>query len=59
MIINKIQEYHKRLFQKKPFGSLLEIFSNKSYLLKTFNSEFGETKIWFTDQTSQPLEYGN
>ena len=24
--------------------------------LKTFNSEFNEVKIWFTDQTSKPLE---
>ena len=24
--------------------------------MKTFNSEFQEVKIWFTDQTSKPLE---
>ena len=24
--------------------------------MKTFNSEFQEIKIWFTDQTSKPLE---
>ena len=24
--------------------------------LKTFNSEFQEIKVWFTDQTSKPLE---
>ena len=33
----------------KTFGSLLEISP-------TFNSEFQEIKIWFTDQTSAPLE---
>ena len=24
--------------------------------IKTFNSEFQEIKLWFTDQTSKPLE---
>ena len=24
--------------------------------MKTFSSEFQEVKIWFTDQTSKPLE---
>ena len=24
--------------------------------LKTFNSEYGEIIVWFTDQNSQPLE---
>ena len=33
----------------KELGSLLEISP-------TFNSEFQEVKIWFTDQTSKPLE---
>ena len=35
----------------KTFSSLLEISP-----LKTFNSEFQEIKIWFTDQKSMPLE---
>ena len=34
----------------KIFGSLLEI-SPTNHFLKTFNSEFQEIKIWFTDQT--------
>ena len=37
----------------KTFGSLLE---TNHVFLKTFNSEFQEIKIWFTDQTSTPLE---
>ena len=37
----------------KPFGSLLEI---SHIFLKTFNSEYDEIKVWFTDQNSQPLE---
>ena len=34
----------------KTFGSLLEISPTNHVFLKTFNSEFQETKIWFTDQ---------
>ena len=40
----------------KTFGSLLEISPTNHIFLKTFNSEFQETKIWFTDQTSTLLE---
>ena len=40
----------------KTFGSLLEISPPNHVFLKTFNFEFQEIKIWFTDQTSKPLE---
>ena len=40
----------------KPFCSLLEISPTNHIFLKTFNSEFDEIKVWFTDQNSQPLE---
>ena len=40
----------------KPFGSLLKISPANCILLKTFNSEYNETKVWFTNQSSQPLE---
>ena len=40
----------------KAFGSLLEISPKNHVFLKTFNSEFQEIKIWFTDQTSKLLE---
>ena len=40
----------------KPFGSLLEISPPDHIFLKTFNSEFQEIKVWFTDQNSRPLE---
>ena len=43
----------------KTFGSLLEISPTNHIFLKTFNSEFQEIKIWFTDQTSAPLELGD
>ena len=40
----------------KTFGSLLEISPTNHVFLKTFNSEFQEIKIWFTNQRSAPLE---
>ena len=40
----------------KPFGSLLEISPTNNIFIKAFNSEFQEIKVWFTDQTSKPLE---
>ena len=36
----------------KPFGSLLEISPTNHIFLKTFNSEYNETKVWFTDQNT-------
>ena len=33
----------------KSFGSLLEISPTKHILLKTFNSEYDEIIVWFTD----------
>ena len=44
------------LFPNKPFGSLLEISPTNHIFLKTFNSEFQEIKVWFTDPTSKSLE---
>ena len=40
----------------KPFGSLLEISPTNHIFLKTFNSEYDEIVIWFTDQNSKALE---
>ena len=40
----------------KTFGSLLEISPTNQVFLKPFNSEFQDIKMWFTDQTSKPLE---
>ena len=40
----------------KPFGSLIEISQPNHIFLKTFNSEFQEIKVGFTDQNSRPLE---
>ena len=38
------------------FGSLLQISPTNHVFLKTFNSEYDEIVIWFTDQNRQPLE---
>ena len=43
----------------KQFGSLLKILPKNHIFLKTFNSEFQEIKIWFTDENSYPLEVAN
>ena len=40
----------------KPFGSLFEISPTNHIFLKTFNQEYDEIIVWFTDQNSQPLE---
>ena len=40
----------------KKFGSLLEISPTNHIFSKTFNSEFQEIQIWFTDQTRNPVE---
>ena len=36
----------------KPFGSLLEISPTNHIFLKTFNSEYNEIAVWFSDQNS-------
>ena len=38
--------------RNKPFGSLLEISPSNHIFLKTFNSEYDEIKLWFTDENS-------
>ena len=40
----------------KPFGSLLEVFPTNHIFLKTFNSEYDEIIVWFTDQNNHSLE---
>ena len=45
-----------KFLSNKPFGSLLEISLKNHIFLKTFNSEFQDIKVRFTDQNSQQLE---
>ena len=59
-LVNNDYQQGSRIFftfvPNKSFGSLLEISPTNHVFLKTLNSEFQEVKIWFTDQTSKPLE---
>ena len=52
MIINTILEYYIRLFRI----NRLEISSTNHIFLKTFNSEYDEIRVWFTDQNRRPLK---
>ena len=59
LVNNNYQQNSRILYtfvKNKPFGSLLEISPPNHILLKTFNSKFQKIKVWFTDQTSKPLE---
>ena len=58
LVNNDYQQDSRILYTFVPnstFGSLLEISPTNQVFLKTFNSEFQEVKVWFTDQTSKPL----
>ena len=59
LVNNNYQQNSRMLYtftSDKPFGSLLQISRPNYIFLKTFNSEFQEIKVWFTDQNSKPLE---
>ena len=60
LVNNDFQQNSRILYTfvpNKAFGSLVEILPpNHFFFSKTFNSEFQEIKIWFTDQISKPLE---
>ena len=59
-IVNNNYQQNSRILYtfvpNKPFGCLLEISPSNHTFLKTFNSEFQEIKIWFTDQNNNSLE---
>ena len=59
-IVNNDYQQDSRLLHtlvpNKPFGSLLEISPTNHTFLKTFNWEYDEIIVWFTDKNSQPLE---
>ena len=56
-IVNNYYQQDSRVLYtfvpNKPFGSLLEISPANHIFSKTFNSEYDEIKLWFTDQNSQ------
>ena len=58
-LVNNYQQNCRMLYTFVPnklFGSLLEISPPNHIFLKAFNLEFQEIKVWFIDQTSEPLE---
>ena len=59
MVTNDYQQDSRVLYTlvpNKPFGSLLDISLTNHIFLKTFNSEYNEIEVCFTDQNSQPLK---
>ena len=59
MVNNDYQQDSRVLYTfvpNKPFGSLLDISPPSHIFLKTFNSEYNEIDVWFTDQNSRSLE---
>ena len=59
IVNNHYQQDAKVLYTLVPyksFRSLLQISPKNYIFLKTFNSEFQETEVWFTDKNIQPLE---
>ena len=59
MVNNDYQQDSRVLYTfvpNKSFGSLLDISPSNHIFLKTFNSEYNEIIVWFTDQNSRPLE---
>ena len=59
-ILNNVYQQDSRVLYtfvpNKPFGNLLEISATNHIFLKTFNSEYDEIEVCFTDQNSQPLK---
>ena len=59
MVNNDYQQDSRVLYTfvpNKSFSSLLNISPSNRIFLKTFNSEYDEIIVWFTDQKSKPLE---
>ena len=59
MVNNDYQQDSRVLYifvPNKSFGSLLDISPSNDIFLKTFNSEYDEIIVWFSDENSKPLE---
>ena len=52
-VVNNVYQQDSRVLYffvpNKPFGSLLEISPTNHIFLKTFNWEFNDIEVWFTD----------
>ena len=59
IVSNNYQQGSRVLYMfapNKPFASLLEISPTNHIILKTFNSEYDEIIVWFTDQNGKSFE---
>ena len=59
LVKNDYQHASKVLFSfvpNKQFGQLLNISPHVFTMMNTVNNEFFSVKVWFTDQSSKPLE---
>ena len=59
LVNNQYQQKFEVLYafmSKKSYAYLLNVESNNLVFLKTYNTEFDETIITFTDQNVKPLE---
>ena len=58
-VVNIYQQDSRVLYKSvsnKSFDQLLDISTKRIIFVKTFNSEFLYTEVWFTEQNSKPLE---
>ena len=59
LVNNSYQQASKVLFTfvpNKKYGQLITVSPETLIMLKTVNTEFSLTEIWFTDQDNRPLE---
>ena len=59
LVKNDYQHASKVLFSfvsNKKFGQLLNISPHVFKMMNTINPEFSFVEVWFTDQSSKPLE---
>ena len=59
LVKNDYQHASKVLFSfasNKKFGKLLNISAHVFTMMNTINTEFSSVAVWFTDQSSKPLE---
>ena len=59
LVNNSYQQVSKVLFTfvcNKKYGQLITVSLETLIMLKTVNTEFSFTEIWFTDQDNKPLE---
>ena len=59
LVNNNYQQSSKVLFTFVPneqFGQLINVSPHSLTMLRTTNTEFSSSEVWFTDQNSEPLE---